>query len=1220
MEMKTMTRNEGRMALRGFVDGWSDSLRVRLPLLSTTVVALLWTTAVPTLAQQADSSLWVADGSVSAVALSGDTLYIGGSFTRVGPQSGSFVPIETSSGSVVNCWPKVNGSVRAIAPDGAGGWYVGGLFTRVGGLPRNNLAHIRADLTVGPWNPGSDGYVLALAVQGTNVFAGGWFTLAGGASRGYLAALDASTGLATGWDPSPNSAVYSLAVSGGVVYAGGAFTDVGGTSRNKVVAIDAASGLPTSWDPQVDSFDGVYALAVDGGTVFLGGGFSQAGGQTRINIAAVDATTGLATGFAPDANGMVSALVVSGTTVYAGGQFSGIGLESRNRIAALDSTTGVATSWNPDAISSFGGVSALAVSGTTVYAGGMFTGIGGQPRSNIAAIDAGTALATSWDPHAFGAVYAIGLDGGTVIAGGDLSSVGGLERHNIAALDVGTGTATSWNPDANGAVTALAVSGSTVYAGGQFTSVGGQARAGIAALDAADGLPTAWNPDASGGFPTSIHALAVEGSTVYAGGSFTSIGGQPRTGLAALDVTTGLATSWDPAAGPFSAIRVLAVSSMTLYVGGDFSSIGGATRSGLAQLDRVTGLATTWNPQPSVGSVQSMALGGSSVYVGGFGAEAFDLATGAVTAWSPGTFGSVYALALDGDTVYAGGFFFFIGGEARNYIAALDATTGLATTWDPSANDLVASLAVGPDAVYAGGYFLAMGETPARSIAAIRLPCLTPLVSYRDADGDGYGDPGVTTSTCDSSIPAGHVSDDTDCNDCSPEVNPGAADEICDGVDDDCSGADDDGFIPQPTTCGVGACASAGNTACVAGAEEDSCSPGAPSSEVCDGLDNDCDAQVDEDVPGGCPCAMPGTSLVSFWPGDGNADDIHGGHDGTALNGVSYVAGRVGQAFSFDGSDDLVGSIGAPSTYSFIQNTGVFSIVAWIRLDNPAALLQQAITGNTQTTAEKGHFFIWENSDGLQQLRVGLVAGTPGVPVIEASSGTNMITDNAWHHVAAVGDGTDVTFYVDGVGTLGTGTIGTLSTGDSTRLMTLGTCGGACVYDGQLDEVQIYDQSLNSAEILAIYMAGGNGACQCTDADGDGYGAEGGLSCPSGTVQDCDDADAIVNPGMAVPVGSPGLTAAHSGFDALLSWSAVADASGYDVVGGSLAVLHGTQGNFAVATDQCLANNVASTSVTDPAAGASRFFLVRPVNCGGGGTYGGSLRDAGIAAASGACP
>ena len=84
------------------------------------------------------------------------------------------------------------------------------------------------------------------------------------------------------------------------------------------------------------------------------------------------------------------------------------------------------------------------------------------------------------------------------------ATIGGQTRNHIAALDASTGLATAWNPGAdgrnrrNGDVGALAVSGSTVYAGGYFTSIGGQTRNHIAALDASSGLATAWDPDANG--------------------------------------------------------------------------------------------------------------------------------------------------------------------------------------------------------------------------------------------------------------------------------------------------------------------------------------------------------------------------------------------------------------------------------------------------------------------------------------------------------------------------------------------------------------------------------------------------------------------------------------------------------------------------------------------------------------------------------------------------
>jgi hypothetical protein len=236
----------------------------------------------------------------------------------------------------------------------------------------------------------------------------------------------------------------------------------------------------------------------------------------------------------------------------------------------------------------------LAVSGSTIYAGGDFNGIGGQARNHIAALDASTGNATAWNPDAINGewdaevVRVITISGSTVYVSGEFTGIGGQTRNGLAALDASTGNATPWNPNADGRVSALAVSGSTVYVGGGFSSIGGQPRNDIAALDASTGNATAWNPNVSG----SIDALVVSGSTVYAGGYFTSIGGLTRNHMAALDASTGRATPWNPNPGPimgiahgWSSISALAVSGSKVYVGGDFARIGWQMRFGFAQFD-----------------------------------------------------------------------------------------------------------------------------------------------------------------------------------------------------------------------------------------------------------------------------------------------------------------------------------------------------------------------------------------------------------------------------------------------------------------------------------------------------------------------------------------------------------------------------------------------------------------------------------------------------------
>jgi beta-propeller uncharacterized protein DUF5122 len=402
------------------------------------------------MAQTIDNTLWVTNGTVNAVVQDGTTIYIGGKFTQVGPATGGAVPLDATTGQPIAI-PKVTGSVSAVAPDGTGGWYLGGRFTHVGGVPRLNLAHILADGTVSAWNPNAEG----------------------------------------GTDP----AVLALTVSGTTVYAGGTFNNIGGQARNNIAALDASSGLATAWDPNVGGGH-VSTLAVSGSTVYAGGGFTSVGGQMRNRIAALDASSGLATPWNPDANAQLFELVVSGSTVYVSGLFTGIGGQMRNFIAALDASSGLATPWNPDAN---GSVFAMAVSGTTIYAGGDFWTIGGQTRYGVAALDASSGLATPWNPSGeyYGpSVWALAVSGSTVYVGGRFNNIGGRPRNNLAALRASNGSVTVWDPNPNSGVSALAVSGNAVCAGGSFTSVGGQARNRIAALDASSGIATAWNPEA----------------------------------------------------------------------------------------------------------------------------------------------------------------------------------------------------------------------------------------------------------------------------------------------------------------------------------------------------------------------------------------------------------------------------------------------------------------------------------------------------------------------------------------------------------------------------------------------------------------------------------------------------------------------------------------------------------------------------------------------------
>ena len=224
---------------------------------------------------------------------------------------------------------------------------------------------------------------------------------------------------------------------------------------------------------------------------------------------------------------------------------------------------------------------------------------------------------------------------------------------------------------------------------------------------------------------------------VYVGGGFTTIGGQARNGLAALDAGTGAATAWNPNPDGYW-VGALAVLGNTVYVGGDFATVGGATHLGAVAITTSGEVTTTPYDAQVPGTVSAVAVDGSGrVVVVGIFLQAGSLkrsniarfnADGTLdTGWNPNADGHVSALAVADDTVYVGGYFTTIGGQARNHIAALDATTGAATVWNPNAVggvgalgvSWVGALAVLGDTVYAGGNFTAIGGQARNGLAAL---------------------------------------------------------------------------------------------------------------------------------------------------------------------------------------------------------------------------------------------------------------------------------------------------------------------------------------------------------------------------------------------------------------------------------------------------------------------------------------------------------------------
>ncbi|MBI1317818.1 MAG: hypothetical protein GC168_02570 [Candidatus Hydrogenedens sp.] len=338
--------------------------------------------------------------------------------------------------------PAVNGQVDVITRSG-NTVYVGGSFTQIGTTARNNLAAF--DVTTGSvsaWNPNPDGPIGAILVSGSTVYLGGNFSSVGGASRNYIAALSSATGNATSWAPTiqanstfgpPMTRIYR---SGSSVFVCGGIASISGQSRTRIGAIDATSGLVTAWDAGVGlSTFGILAflndIEVGSGTLyFCGNGIESVGGQTRTGAAAVNESTGAVTSWKPNPNDRIRSLAISGSSVYLGGSFTTVGGQTRNRLASVNTSTGSVSTWNPNANST---VNVVEVSGSSVYVGGSFTSIGSQSRQGAAAVDSSSGAVTSWNPMIGGTVYAISAATDAVILGGNFVFDGGI-REGLAVF------------------------------------------------------------------------------------------------------------------------------------------------------------------------------------------------------------------------------------------------------------------------------------------------------------------------------------------------------------------------------------------------------------------------------------------------------------------------------------------------------------------------------------------------------------------------------------------------------------------------------------------------------------------------------------------------------------------------------------------------------------------------------------------------------------------
>ncbi len=181
---------------------------------------------------------------------------------------------------------------------------------------------------------------------------------------------------------------------------------------------------------------------------------------------------------------------------------------------------------------------------------------------------------------------------------------------------------------------------------------------------------------------------------------------------------------------------------------------------------------------------------------------------------------------------------------------------------------------------------------------------------YEDVDGDGFGDAAATATAC--MVPSGYSGDDTDCDDTDVNVNPDAT-EVCDGIDNDCDGvidpadsadatswyADDDSDSYGDASTAQTACdAPVGYVADSADCNDASASVNPAATEVCNGIDDNCDGVTDTDA-----------TDISTWYADADGDSY--GNASASTSACDAPAGYVADATD---CDDTTGAVNPAAT------------------------------------------------------------------------------------------------------------------------------------------------------------------------------------------------------------------------------------------------------------------------------------------------------------------
>ena len=224
-------------------------------------------------------------------------------------------------------------------------------------------------------------------------------------------------------------------------------------------------------------------------------------------------------------------------------------------------------------------------------------------------------------------------------------------------------------------------------------------------------------------------------------------------------------------------------------------------------------------------------------------------------------------------------------------------------------------------------------------------------------------------------------------------------------------------------------------------------------------------------------CTEPPNDLIGWWTGDGNLDDTENAFNGTNLNGVTFAAGMVDQAFKFDGFNDLI----------YIADNSIHDLVGDVTIDLWAKKMSN---GGSQTLISKGAGYIPQDVPTVYMIR--FVDDQLQFVFEPANTGSNqvlngpIVVDTMWHFYAYIRSGSTHQLFMDNE-MVASASFSAPPASTTGLPLTIGAqwhdpFNTGSVYDnffeGLIDEIEIFSRALSLPELEGIFLAGPYGKCK----------------------------------------------------------------------------------------------------------------------------------------------